>query len=82
MLVETKLINIFKKNELSLSKDINSLNIYDKFSDIGLDSVNFVKLIVYIEDEFCFEFDDEYLNLDLFDDLNSMIVYINKKLNI
>lgn len=54
-----------------------SIEEWDKgLSDIGLDSLEFVELIVEIEDRYGFEFEDEMFFKDAFKSLNNICEYI------
>ncbi|UOE58257.1 acyl carrier protein [Priestia filamentosa] len=65
----TDLVNFDK--ESILEKD---------FSDLGITSLTFAKIVNEIENEFKFEFDDEDLVPAKFPNLRSLIEYINTKL--
>lgn len=43
-----------------------------EFKSIGLDSLSFVKVVVSLEDELDFEFDDEYLDYKEFDTVEDL----------
>lgn len=47
-----------------------------KFKEIGLDSVEYVSLVVYFEDKYDFEFEDDYLIADAFETLGEFVNYI------
>ena len=49
------------------------------FADIGLDSLRFIQLIVALEEEFKFEFEDEALLATNYPDVGSMIKYVESK---
>lgn len=61
--------------------DINEIDIDQKFIDIGINSVIFVKLVVNIEKEYGFEFRDEDLNLENFQSLRSIINYVHSRID-
>ncbi|MGL5381781.1 acyl carrier protein [Clostridium sp.] len=48
--------------------------------DLGVDSLEFIRLIVMIEDEFKIELPDEYLDIDKIHKLESIIKLIKKEL--
>lgn len=50
-------------------------------SDV-LDSITFIKMVVALESEFNFEFDDEMLLITKFPTTDSMIKYVESKINI
>jgi amino acid adenylation domain-containing protein len=49
------------------------------FNSIGLDSITFIKIIVALECEFDFEFDDEMLLITKFPTVKSMVEYVESK---
>lgn len=49
----------------------------DNFIDVGLNSINFIKWIVAIENDFNIELDDEVLELDKFNNIKGLANYIN-----
>lgn len=49
--------------------------------DISLDSLTFIEVIVRIEQEFGFEFDDEDLNIDDWGTIGDVIHYVEGKIN-
>ena len=76
ILVEQKVMNIIYQavepyNDIVITVDT-------LFSDLPFDSIKFIKMVVSIESEFDFEFDDEKL---LFPTVKSVIEYVNLKVN-
>lgn len=64
--------------------DITSRKINDRerlIEDIGIDSIRIVKIIVGIENEFEFEFDDEYLNYEKIYTFGLLFDYVKFKMN-
>lgn len=58
------------------------LNDYtDLIVDLGFDSITLVQLVVYVEDEFGIEFDDEMLGLEGIVHFDNLAEYVNKKIN-
>lgn len=47
-----------------------------KFETLDIDSITFIKIIISIEREFNFEFDDDFLSLSLFPTISSLCDYI------
>ncbi len=60
-------------------KEINNISIDTDFVSIGIDSITFIKIVVALESEFDFEFDDEMLLITKFSTLKSMIDYVESK---
>lgn len=50
--------------------------------EIGLNSIDFIKLLVFIEDEFEFEFDDEDLMMDKYVIIEDVIDIIHDNANV
>ncbi len=65
-------------NEILVTEDIKGIGENDS---LGLNSVQFIQLVVEIEKEFDIEFADDDLNLSNFGSLNSLIAYIVNKLD-
>ena len=68
--IASKIDEIFS-GELSLDMD---------FANIGLDSLTFIKLVINLESEFDFEFDDEMLLITVFPKLETMVEYVESKI--
>ena len=47
-----------------------------RLQDIGIDSLNFLRLVVSVEDTFGIEFDDDNLDLSRFETVSSLMSYI------
>ena len=62
-------------NEITLDKE----SIDTKFADVGVDSITFINIVVTLESEFEFEFDDEMLLITAFPTIKSMIEYVESK---
>jgi acyl carrier protein len=65
------------RNILS-EQSFNDVNLETKFTEIGLDSITYVKLIIALEQEFQVEFSDEILLLSGFSTVKSLIEYLIK----
>ncbi|MEF2965907.1 acyl carrier protein [Paenibacillus sp. M1] len=53
----------------------------DDFSKLGLSSLSYIKIVVDIENEYGFEFEDEDLDAKRFPDIYSLILYIHTRMN-
>lgn len=49
------------------------------FAGVGIDSITFIKVIVALEGEFNFEFDDEMLLITAFPTIRTMVEYVESK---
>ena len=77
--MQKKIVEVIASNmdeiysgEISLDMD---------FSNIGLDSFTFIKIVVNLESEFDFEFDDEMLLNIVFPTLKTMVEYVESKIS-
>lgn len=73
------------KLEESVLDIINSVNsteatLESSLNDLGINSIDFIRIIVTLEDEFDFEFENEMLLYESFSDINSIVKYIGFKL--
>lgn len=69
-----KVLNIIRRNCPAIVVDVNS-----SFAEIGVDSLSFIKIIVDLEQEFGFEFEDEMLSFLAFPTVKAMINYVTDK---
>lgn len=79
-IIELKARNILIE-ALGEELTVVQINMTDRFEDIGVNSLNFIKFIVNIESEFGFEFEDDALNLNNYKNIMSMVDYIDKRVN-
>jgi len=56
-----------------------NITMSSEFSDVGLDSLTFIQVIVALEEAFDFEFDDEVLLITGFPTVRSMVEYVESK---
>jgi len=52
-----------------------------KLLDIGLNSIDFIKILVFVEDEFGFEFDDDDLLMEKYQVVEDMVDLICLHMN-
>lgn len=52
----------------------------DNITGLGINSISFIKLVVYLENEFNIEFDDDALDFSKFTSLNELCKYVNSLL--
>ena len=72
-----KVICIINKN---IEQNITLNDFNTEFSNLGIDSLDFIKIVVEIENEFEIEIDDEMLDINIIRNINSIIAIINDKL--
>lgn len=63
--------------ELSLEH----IGLEDKFEEVGINSINFIKTVIMIEIAFDIEFEDEDLDVNNFINLKSLTEHLQSKLN-
>ena len=73
---------IFQVIVSNLNSEIGDVSLGTFLSDVGIDSITFIKMIVALEGEFGFEFDDEMLLITSFPTIKSMIKYVETKIDI
>ncbi len=72
---ESSIINIVKEN-IDSNKEVY---LESRFEDLGLDSLDFVQIIVSIEEKFDFEIEDEMLTTSAFLTINSLVQYVKSR---
>lgn len=70
-----KVLDILKKVNAKYQNIEYDMDI--KFIDLGMDSLEFIKFLVLIEEEFCIEIDDEYLDKEKISTLGELMKIIN-----
>lgn len=75
--IEKKVLEIFKS--VIENNMISDFNLDTALSDIALNSLSFMKVIVQLEDDFDIEFDDEMLWTEEFTNIKSVVNYIELK---
>lgn len=58
----------------------DDINMETSFDVLNLNSITFIKIIVNLESEFDFEFDDEMLVITAFPTIGSMVDYVKSKI--
>lgn len=81
MEIKDKIIEI-----LSVHCDMENVNQYlhenDDLTKLGLNSISFIKMVVNLESEFQFEFEDEALDYNKFTSLNLLCGYVEDQMRI
>ncbi|WP_064199368.1 acyl carrier protein [Brevibacillus brevis] len=85
--IEEKLVGIYMKQMQELQNspdnlqqsgiDFSSQEI--RLQDVGINSLGFIRLVVAVENEFGFQFEDDMLNVELFQTIQELITYIEGK---
>lgn len=76
--IEARVKTIIRASiDIQIQED--SINLKNRFSDFGIDSLLYIKIVVLIENEFGLKFDDDALNMETFSDIQSFITYIVSK---
>lgn len=74
---ENKVIEIIKR-AVNIPKETN-LNLETPINNLQINSLNFLKIIVDIEEEYDIEFDDEELNFEEFNTIKAFVEHIKEK---
>lgn len=78
--IEMKVVSILKNN--SDKKDLSDAQVLEKdFRGLGVNSLNFIKIVVAIEEEFDIVFDDAQINYELFGNVRDIVSLIEKEIN-
>jgi len=77
--MDEKVINIISQ-AIAQESDI-VITVDTLLSDLPFDSIKFIKMVVALESEFDFEFDDEKLLYTQFQTVKSLIDYVDSQLN-
>ncbi|WES35778.1 amino acid adenylation domain-containing protein [Ruminiclostridium papyrosolvens DSM 2782] len=76
--IEARVKTIIRASiDIQIQED--SINLKNRFSDFGIDSLLYIKIVVLIENEFGLKFDDDALNMETFPDIQRFITYIVSK---
>lgn len=78
-IIKNKVIKILKSNIDTLSQ-LGELPLDSKLKDLDVNSIDFIKCVVAIEAEFGFEFEYDYINVKKFDDIGSLVQYIEERI--
>ncbi len=60
----------------------NDFNGDTRLEEFGVSSIEFIKLIVVLEDEFSIEFEDEALDMSKFQKVSDIYDYVSNKVNV
>lgn len=74
-IVESSLISLYKKY-IGNIEIINTLTLESVLIDLAINSVDYIKIIIDIENEFNIEFDDNDLTPGTFQTIGNMVDYI------
>lgn len=74
-----RLANIIADN-LDGEKTLEQLKVNDNLTELEINSIMFIKIIVGVENQFNIEFDDEALDYSKFVSMESLVHYVQEKL--
>ncbi len=77
--LEERIIKIFRK-AVNISEDV-VLTSDTMINTLEVNSLNFLKIIVEIEEEFAIEFEDEELNFYTFNSIKDIVELVKNKQN-
>jgi acyl carrier protein len=66
---------------LRLNREPESIPDNDLTSELGLDSINSLEVLIWVENEFGIQIDDEDLSVALINSLDVLAAYVEKKLH-
>lgn len=79
MMVEQKIKQILVQN-IRNNKVLSDNWLSMKISDIGIDSILYIKIIVAVEEEFGFEFEDNDLDYNKIQYIKDLVLYVEQKI--
>jgi acyl carrier protein len=66
-------------DSLDLKRDPDTVPDTDLVNELGLDSINTIEFLIWVESEFNIEIADEDLSIDLINDLNRLAEYVEQR---
>ena len=60
---------------------LSEINPEVNLRELGLNSINFIQLVVYLEGTFEIEFEEEFLEMDVFENIKHITQYIKERIN-
>lgn len=57
---------------------LEDLGLDEKLTDLGLNSINYIKILVTLENEFNMTFDEEDIDITNFNTINNVVKYMEK----
>lgn len=76
---EMRLVKVLK--EVTGKTEIaDEVMLTNDFTDLGVNSLSFIKLVVAIEEEFDVEFEDSQINYELFGTVQSLAELLDEKM--
>jgi acyl carrier protein len=66
-------------DSLDLQREPDTLPDTNIVNELGLDSINTIEFLIWVESEFNIEIADEDLSIDLIDDLNRLAEYVEQR---
>jgi len=77
--IESEVRDIIMENA-ELTVPIDQVGNEDDLMSLGMDSINSIKVIVAIEQEYGFEFNDDDLNFENFRNIRKLVLYIESRI--
>ena len=69
---------IFKHD---LEHDLDTLDFNADITELGINSINFIKILIYIEENLNVQFKDNELSIKIYQNLNYLLDRIKEKVN-
>ena len=78
--IENKIREIISEN-ISTNFDFKNIPIEQDLTDVGFNSIDFIKVAIGIEVAFEFEWDDDDLDFDDFNNIGKIVDFVSKKIS-
>lgn len=76
MNIRERLLKIILEVDENVSSKEEAIKGYRLIEDFNFDSINIFDFVIKIEDEFDIEIEDEYLDINIINDINNLIKII------
>ncbi|MBB6022775.1 acyl carrier protein [Paenibacillus sp. JGP012] len=76
---EKKIIELLKRNITKRNFDDSTI-LDEDLNHLGINSLNFIKIIVELEEEFDITFSDQQMNFELFGKVKNLVALVNELL--
>lgn len=74
-----RIIEVLKKH-IESNGNVDEITDHSKISDLGINSISFIKFVVALESEFDIEFEDDSLDFNGFETIRDIANYVEKKI--
>lgn len=77
MSIDNRIKQVIAKH-IDIAMDIDKINQDTFLDEIGVNSINFIRMIIEIEEEYEIQFDIDMLGLESYEKVGNFIAYVEK----